>query len=407
MKAGRERIRLFFAACYLAQGMSGLVYEPLSYELKDRLSLGPAASAAFIWWMTLPLLLKPLFGLLTDLLPIAGRRRRPHMLLGAGLWAAALACLAAVPPPGYGPLLGLLVAVNCGLVLCDCVCDAVMVEQGKSEGLTGLYQAVQIGTLYGTIVITGAGGGWLAAHASARSVYALSAVFPLLALASIAWLREPSAPPPPRAGAGALLALLGSRRFWLVSGLIFLWSFQPFLGTAQFYYESQTLGLSAQAIGWLGTLGGLAGALGAAAYGRLSRGSALGARLKLAVAAGVPLSLLYLLFMGGPSAAFVTAVTAFVGVGFRLALMELAARSCPEGGEAAAFAAYMSVFNLAAAGSNLAGGKLLEALRPRLPEYGCLAALVGVGALCVAACWPLLGPILRELGDDAPGAQVA
>jgi hypothetical protein len=65
------------------------------------------------------------------------------------------------------------------------------------------------------------------------------------------------------------------------------------------------------------------------------------------------------------------------------------------------------VFNLAAAGSNLAGGWLLEALKPRLPAYGCLAVLVGLGAACTAACWPLIEPALDGVGDDAPLAEVA
>lgn len=385
-----DRIYLFFAACYLAQGMSGVIYEPVSYLLKDKLGLGAAQSASFIWWMTLPMLIKPLFGLLSDLVPIARLRRRPHMILACLLWAGSLAALAAGRQARYWPLLALLTTVNVGLVLADVVCDAVMVEQGQREGKTGPYQAAQIGVLYATIVLTGAGGGWLAAHVPAQRTFALAACFPGLALLAVAWLREPESPPRPGFGLRALWGLARSKRFWAVSAVIFLWSFSPFLGTAEFYYQVDVLKLSPLSIGWLETLGGLTGALGAAAYGRLIGVWSLRRWLRAAVLWGVPLALLYLLFLGLTSAALVTAVVGLVGVGFRLALMDLSARACPEGAEAAAFAAYMSVFNLAASGSNLAGGWLLDALRPRLPAYGCLSVLVGIGALCTAACWPLL-----------------
>jgi len=385
-----DRIYLFFGACYLAQGMSGVIYEPVSYLLKDGLGLDAARSSSFIWWMTLPMLVKPLFGLLSDLVPIARLRRRPHMILACLLWGGALAALAAGRQVRYWPLLAMLVCVNVGLVLADVVCDAVMVEQGQRQGKTGPYQAAQIGILYATIVVTGAGGGWLAAHVPARETFALAACFPGLALAAVAWLREPESPPRPGFGWAALRGLFVSRRFWAVSAVIFLWSFSPFLGTAEFYYQVDALKLSPVAIGWIETIGGLTGALGAAAYGRMIGRWPLRRWLRASVLWGAPLALSYLLFLDLATAAAVTAVVGLVGVAFRLSLMDLAARACPEGAEAAAFAAYMSVFNLAASSSNLAGGWLLEALKPRLPSYGCLSVLVAIGALCTAACWPLL-----------------
>jgi MFS family permease len=402
-----DRIYLFFAACYLAQGMSGIIYEPLSYLLKDTLHLGPAATSTFIWWMTFPMLIKPVFGLLSDLLPIGGLRRRPHMIAACLIWTGSLAALALTRAPGYGRLLALLIAVNVGLVLADIVCDAVMVEQGRKEGKTGPYQAVQIGVLYATIVVTGLGGGWLAAHASPRRVFALAAAFPLLSLLSAYWVREPATPPAARAGARALASCLTSRTFWAVSALIFLWSFSPYLGTAQFFYESETLKLSPVMIGWLDTLGGLSGALGALAYGKFIGVWPLRRWLRAAVIGGTLLSLTNLLFLGATSAMVVTIAGGLIGVGFRLALMDLAARSCPEGAEAAAFAAYMSVFNLAASGSNMAGGWLLEALRGRLSAYGCFAVLVLLGSACTALCWPLLAPAVAALRDDAARPEIA
>jgi predicted MFS family arabinose efflux permease len=350
-----DRLGLFFAVNYFAQGMSGIAYEPLSYLLKDGFGLGPAQSAAFVSWMTLPFLLKPLFGAVSD----AGFRTRRSALVFSG----ALACLAwltlALAPSSYSWTLLLLIASNCGLVLGDVACDAVMVEKGKASARTGVFQSIQIATLYGTIVVTGLGGGWLAAHASMRQVFALSGAFAALSLGAAFWVPSSSA----AKKKFSLLPILSSKTFWSLSLFIFLWSFAPFLGTAQFYFQSEGLGLSPVFIGTLGTIGGLAGMAGAAAYGKFARSRPLAWWLKSAVWAGAPLALLYAAYRGPVSAALITAATGFGGVLFRLAIMDLAARSAPEGLEATSFSAYMAVFNLAAWASNGLGGAAYAQLK--------------------------------------------
>lgn len=391
-----DGIYLFFALNYFAQGMSGLVYEPISYVLKDALGLSAGQSAVFIGWMTFPFLMKPLFGFVTDLFPLGGYRRRPHIMIVSGVAAAAWLALAALGRYEYGPLLALLILVNAGIVASDVVCDGVMVEQGKESRKTGLYQAVQIGTLYLSLVVTGIGGGWLAAHLAPRRIFALTALFPLLIFFSAFWVREPKLADSRREGLKALRGLLRERRFWFLSLFIFLWSFYPFLGTAQFYYQSEVLKLSPVFIGSLSTLAGIAGVLGAAFYARLiGKVFQTPQMVRAAVILGFPLSLLYLFYLGPMSVVLVTVLTGFGGVAFRLALMDLAAQSCPGWAEATAFAVYMSVFNLAAWASNTAGGRLYDFLQARFagqptPAYLALAVLTLIGSLCTLSCWWLV-----------------
>ena len=401
MRKKIDTIYLFFAINYLAQGMGGLVYEPISYLLKDRLKLSAGESAMFVFWMTLPFLIKPLFGILTDLFPIAGYRRKPHIMVVSAASAVSWFALAAQRHYSYLTLLVFLVTVNVGVVCSDVICDAVMVEQGRESHKTGLYQAVQIGTLYASLVVSGLGGGWLAAHASYRGIFALAALFPLMIFASAFWARERPAEMPQARALRGFTAFLGARRFWLLSLVIFLWSFSPFLGTAQFYYQSESLKLSPVFIGLLATLSGIAGVLGAAFYGRVVvRRWSTGQLVYAAVVVGGPLSLLYLLYLGPLSAALVTAVLGFAGVAFRLALMDLAAQSCPPYAEATAFAAYMAVFNLAASASNTVGGKLYDLLRGVLGAYPALVLLSLLGSLCTMSCWFFL-PFLMERGTAA------
>ena len=390
-----DRLYFFCAVNYFAQGMSGLVYEPLNYLLKDGLHMGAGETAVFVAWMTVPFVIKPLFGLVTDLVPLAGRLRRPHLVLGAVLGTASWLALAFLPHYRYAPLLALCTLVNVSVAFCDVVGDAVMVEMGKAGGKTGTYQAVQIGTLYATLVLTGVGSGWLAAHASMRTVFALAALFPLLIAASAVWVKELPAAPVLREGLRNLRGLFSSRRFWALCLMIFLWNFYPFLGTAQFFYQSEALRFGPVYIGVLSTLGGAAGVAGAAFFGMTIKKWGTAAFLRAGVWLGTGSSLLCLLYLGPVSAAVITVLMGFFGVVFRLALMDLSAQSCPEHAEATAFAVYMAVFNLAAWASNTVGGRLYDRLRMDFgalphPSYDAAAVLILIGSACTLACWWLI-----------------
>jgi MFS family permease len=394
----RERIYWFFAINYFAQGMGGLAYEPVSYYLKDALHLGAGQAAMFVAWMTLPLTIKPLFGLLTDFLPWAGKRRGPHLIAVSLLTSLGWLLLAGLKSPQYLAALLLLVLVNVGFVMSDVVCDAVMVERGKERGQTGMYQAVSIGTLYATLVVTGLGGGWLAQHAPYRWVFALTASFPLLTAISARWVDESGVGDLKETAAkgwAGLSGMLRSPKAWAVALGIFLWSFCPFLGTAQFYYQSEALKLSPLFIGGLSTAGGLAGMAGAAVFARLT-GGGTDKVARASIWIGAPLSLLYLFYRGPMSIMLLTILFSLTGVAFRLAWMDLAAKSCPEGAEGTVFAAYMAVFNIAASASNTMGGSLYEKLAAAHGAYAAMVILSLVGTAGTVAAWPLLGFALRN-----------
>jgi predicted MFS family arabinose efflux permease len=363
----------FFALNYFAQGLAGIAYEPISYILKDSLGLDAAGSAAFVSWMTLPFLVKPLLGLFTDL----GSRRRVHLALGAGLGVLAWGWLGLGGKPTYGVLLAALIVAHASFVFCDVVCDGVMVEASRKLGTSARFQSVQIASLYLALILTGWGGGWLTVHAKPSWIFLATAGLSLLTLASAAL-----APDSPRRPQGVPWKFLASPAFWRVSGVIFLWNFAPFLGTAQFYFQSEHLKLDPIFIGTLSTASGFAGVAGAALFPALAGRSLL----KAGVLVGVPLQLLYFFYTGKAGVLAVTVLLSLAGVIFRLALMEEAARSSPEGSEATAFAAYMAVFNLAALASNALGGKVYTLLEPDRA----LGVLCLVAALTTLASWPLV-----------------
>ena len=91
---------------------------------------------------TIPWIIKPVYGLLSDFVPLFGRRRKSYFLLTSGLASLTGFALALSAEPSYWRLALLYTAMGLGLAFTDVLTDAVMVEAGKPRGLTGAFQAV-------------------------------------------------------------------------------------------------------------------------------------------------------------------------------------------------------------------------------------------------------------------------
>merc|ERR1711871_12098 len=66
---------------YFVQGAIGLAGLARSFFLKDQLGLDPASSAAILGAATLPWTFKPLYGFLSDSVPLFGYRKRSYLIL--------------------------------------------------------------------------------------------------------------------------------------------------------------------------------------------------------------------------------------------------------------------------------------------------------------------------------------
>jgi len=81
-----QRLAILFAVVYFAQGMWYLPNQVLTIVLKERgLSAGQVADFFFI--TTIPWLIKPVYGLVSDFFPLWGRRRKSYLLLTSAVAA--------------------------------------------------------------------------------------------------------------------------------------------------------------------------------------------------------------------------------------------------------------------------------------------------------------------------------
>jgi MFS family permease len=358
-----RRLAALFAIVYFSQGMIYLPDQVISIVFKER-GLTAGQLAGFAWITTIPWFIKPLYGLLSDFVPLFGTRRRSYFLIMSALAALSAVAVSLMPGAPYATLATVITLLWLGVGFTDVLTDALMVESGKPLGLTGVFQSVQWGALGAASILAGLVGGYLAERRAFAGAFALVACFPVISFLMAAFVvREPPARPNLE-GFGetgrAIRQAVGSRDLWAVAAFIFFWAFSPSFGPAFFYYETDTLRFSQTFIGVLTSLGAAAGILGAWAYARLARGFPLKRLIVWSIGAATASTVAYLLYRDTVSAVVITLLFGAVGMATQLAFLDLAAKACPRHAEATFFALLMSIYNLGTRSAEWAGANLYD-----------------------------------------------
>jgi MFS family permease len=410
--AARSEIRslgLLFGLTYFVQGIAepteGLIAQPVRALLK---SWGHSAGeiAAFAAILTAPWVLKPVYGLVSDFLPIAGSRRRSYLVLSSGATAAGLALLYAMPPErgSVGVLLALLLVPTLGVAFADVVVDALMVEQGQPRGITGQLQSVQWSAIYLATIGTGITGGFLAANGRSDLGFLVCAAFAALGCAvALRFVREPEAGadrgPSAREAVSLLAAALGSRAVIGAALFLFLWTFNPFSSAVLYVHLTRELGLGEEFYGATVSFGAAASIAASVSYGFYCRRVSLRALVHASIALGVASTLVWWAVEGRTSAAVASVAVGFTTMTATMIQLDLAARLCPARVAGTVFALLMAVSNLGLAASTALGGQLYDRWLEQWSATLAFQVLVGVGAACTTLCWlvvPLLAPELRR-----------
>jgi predicted MFS family arabinose efflux permease len=401
-----RRLLVFFATVYAVQGLaepeSGLATQPIFFLLKDEMRLSASETATFLALIGLGWGVKPLYGLVSDLIPLCGYRRRSYLLVTTAMAALGWLALGLLPAYPWGPTLAILGLTGIGLAFTDVLCDAVMVEEGNARGLTARFQSIQWTANYGASLLGGVVGGYLSAHVSYGRTFLLISLFPALSLAASSWAVREAPRPPDRTTnrwtVGSLATGFRSGPLWQAAAFILLWNFSPSFGVPLEYHMVDVLGITKIQLGVLESLGSGAAMLGALAFGRYARRIAPRRLLNVAIAVSVSGTLAYYGLVGWWSAVALTVWVSFVNAIALLATLDLAARAVPAHVEGTFFAALMSVSNLGTSGGEWLGGQLYDLIG--------LPWLIAGSAAATAACW-LLVPWMRLPGPRSGSAPRA
>lgn len=398
-----RRLMLLMGAYYFIQclgGNPGIHAQALTKHLKDGLGMDAAGASGFTAMLILPWTIKPLYGLLSDFVPILGSRRKSYLILAALLALSGFIAVALLGA-SLGTLKAGLLTAAVGLAFTDVLCDAVMVERGQPLGATDKLQSAQWAALGLGLILVSATKGWLAEHMPLEKVLWISAAFPAISLLVTAFaLKEAkpvSAPEEARLSWASLKEAARMRTLWASALFIFLYECSPTLGPNLYFQQKNVLGFTDLQIGQIDTAGSVAFLLGALAFGALSSRLSHRGLLHLTIGAGVGSMLLYLGYSDLKSAYVITALYQLSRTVALLGILTVAARICPRHVEGTVFALLVSVANLGITTGVWAGGRLYGPLGFR--------GLVLVSAGMTAAMWLFL-PLARA-SSGRPGTPAS
>ncbi|KAK4414034.1 putative folate-biopterin transporter 3 [Sesamum alatum] len=118
--------------------------------MKDEQKLQPSEAQVYHGMIMIPWIVKPFWGLLTDTVPIAGRRRRPYFVLAGIIGAISMTTLSLENNMYLGFALLLLICGSAGAAIADVTIDACVTENsighpslaGEMQSLCGLCSSV-------------------------------------------------------------------------------------------------------------------------------------------------------------------------------------------------------------------------------------------------------------------------
>jgi folate/biopterin transporter len=409
---------------YFVQGILGLARLAVSFFLKDELSLNPAEVSALLGIVAIPWMIKPLFGFVSDGLPIFGYRRRPYLILSGLLGAFSWVCLATVVHSAWAATLAIALS-SLSVAVSDVIVDSLVVERARNESViaAGSLQALSWGASALGGLITAYFSGSLLQHFSTRTIFVLVASFPLIVSAA-AWLiaEIPSQQRPDWQVVKQQLKLLrqaiAQKSIWMPTAFLFLWQVTPTAESAFFFFSTNELGFQPEFLGRVRLVTSIASLAGIWLFQRFLK--AVPFRIifgwSTLISAVLGMSMLVLVthanrILGIDDHWFSLGDSLVLSVMGQIAFMPvlvLAARLCPPGIEATLFALLMSVVNLAGVLSEELSALLTHVLGINEANFGSLWILVVITNVSTLLPLPFLGLLPAEETsetDRKPGLQ--
>ena len=404
-KKAFDHLLLFFALVYVVEGLGqigGLIAQPLNYYLKASQGWTPVQITGFITLFNLPWIIKPVYGLISDFVPLFGYRRKSYLLLVNA--AAIIGFIWVTQLTAPGDLFFPLMVTAYTMAISSTLCGAVLVENGQRLHESGTFVNQQ--WLWFNIAAMAAAvlGGQLVEHLSPagalHSAAAIVAVAPLVVIVGTLFLVPEKKVSVNIAGMKdtfeGLKASFRRRELWLITGFLFLYNFSPGLSTPLYFTMTDHLRFSQGYIGILNSISAAGWVVAALLYRRLFHDLTLKKLLNLSIALGTLTTAAFALLSNETSAAIIYFCVGLATMLAMVASLTLAADYCPPRAEGFAFAVLMSVSNLASSAADNVGSFLYT----HVFDHN-VRPLVLISAAVTAFAFVLV-PLLR-LGDKRQG----
>lgn len=411
------------AMVYFVQGVLGLSRLAVSFYLKDDLHLDPAETAVISGFSAFPWLVKPLYGFISDTIPLFGYRRRSYLVLSGLLGAFSWTLMATIVDSKYSAAFCILLG-SLSVAFSDVVVDSMVVERarGESQSLSGSLQSLCWGSsAFGSIVSAYFSGSLVDAY-GVRFVFGVTASLPLITSAVAVLVKEQRTVRPvwdySRSAGGPNLQesfnhsvvqlwdAVKQPNVYYPTLFVFLWQATPQSDSAMFFFTTNKLGFTPEFLGRVKLVTSIASLLGVGLYNGFLKNVPLRKIFLATTIAGTALGMTQVVLVTGLNHQLGISdewfavgdsliLTVLSQISF-MPILVLAAKLCPEGVEATLFATLMSISNAGSVSGGLIGAGLTQVFGVTKDRFDNLAALI---ILCnLSSLFPL--PLLTLLPFD-------
>lgn len=407
---------------YFVQGILGLARLAVSFFLKDELGLSPAEVSALMGVAALPWIIKPVFGFISDGLPLFGYRRRPYLILSGLLGTASWLGLAFFAHSALTATVAIALS-SLSVAVSDVIVDSLVVERARTEdvGKAGSLQSVCWGASALGGLMTAYFSGFLLERFSTHTVFIVTATFPLIVSLVAGLIAESRVERSSDWSAiwqqvKQLRGAIGQKSIWMPTAFLFLWQATPTAESAFFFFTTNELGFEPEFLGRVRLVTSIASLLGIWMFQRFFKTVPFRVIFGWTMVISAVLGMTMLLLVTHANRAIGiddrwfslgdSLILTVMGQIAYMPVLVLAARLCPPGVEATLFALLMSVTNLAALLSYEFGAVMMHWLGITETNFERLWLLVVITNLSTLLPFPFLG-LLPNAQAERSGLELS
>ncbi|WP_083626799.1 folate/biopterin family MFS transporter [Planktothrix serta] len=348
---------------YLVQGILGLARLGVSFFLKDELAMSPAEVSVLLGIVAIPWVVKPLFGFISDGLPIFGYRRRPYLILSGLLGTLSWVALGTIVHTPWAAT-AVIALSSLSVAVSDVIVDSLVVERARHESISniGSLQSVCWGASAFGGLITAYFSGFLLEKFSPQTIFLITATFPLIVslvggLIAEEFQNQYSNWQTVKQQIKNLRQAITQKSIWLPTAFVFVWQATPTADAAFFFFTTNELGFQPEFLGRVRLVTSMASLIGVWLFQRFFKSLPFRTIFFWSTIISTVLGMTMLLLVTHTNRTLGiddhwfslgdSLILAVMGQIAYMPVLVLAARLCPPGVEATLFALLMSVSNLA------------------------------------------------------------
>jgi folate/biopterin transporter len=371
------------ALLYFTHGFSGISKIAMSFYYKDILNLSPLEISIITSITAIPLIIKPIYGFISDSYPFFGYNRKSYLifssLLGSISWII-MANFVSLTNINIIYSVFLITLSFISLSFTDVLIDAIAVSKiRENQNINSIQTIFWISSSLGSIISSYLSG-YLLQNYNIAFVFYLSAVIPLITATITIFIKEPlifklenshyNTIQLLKIKIKKILKILLQKKILYPLIFLMLMNAMPKIGTTMFFFEVNKLGFQPEFFGKLALFSSVSSLFGILLYNLKFKSIQLRTILKWACIFGVILGIFTLILVtrvnkliGIPDTLFVILDDIVLSIFYKITLLPIlviATKVCPPGIEGMLFATIISANNLSNIIGKLLGGLLTK-----------------------------------------------